>query len=151
MTVEGMPTGEDWKDNRTFVIAWLLVFFPVGLYGLWKGNCFDSNWKVGLTVLVVVVFLVMGMRLVHPAYVFLFYPAALFVLWQDKGVKRATFYKFAGGWAVVFVLFVMNGLAGPASYQDLYEEGGSCAAVMTQNNCTYYRDSDCNVIARECS
>ncbi|QDG77572.1 hypothetical protein [Labrenzia sp. PHM005] len=145
-------SGEGWTGNKPLVIAWLLIFFPVGFYGLWKGDVFERNWKIGITVLVLIAFFPLGVRFVHPAYVLLAYPVGLYLLWQAPSVRRATFYKFAAAWCAVFVLFAVNNLAGPSGgFEDFGEEGGSCAAVMTQNNCTYYRDSDCNVIARECS
>lgn len=40
-----------WYDKKFIVIALLFLFFPVGLYGLWKGSIFNRNTKVGLTIL----------------------------------------------------------------------------------------------------
>lgn len=40
-----------WYENQFIVIALLFLFFPVGLYGLWKGSIFSRNTKIILTVL----------------------------------------------------------------------------------------------------
>lgn len=147
-TAEDTPASR--FENRPLLIAWLLAFFPVGLYGLWKGSVFDTRWKIGLTIAVLIVFTATGFRLVHPLYVFVLFPAALVVLFRSNAVARATVYKFGAGWGVAFLLLAVNtGLGGGASdpYGDV---GGSCAATFTQNGCTYFRDSDCNVIAKQC-
>ncbi len=141
-----------WLDNKPLVIAWLLAFFPVGLYCLWKGSLFDQRWKIGITLAILIAFFGLNIRFFHPVYVLVCYPAALYLLWKAAGVQRTTIYKFVAAWAVILVLFVLNNLAGQNDgFENYGEEGGSCAAVMKQGNCTYYRDSDCNVIARECS
>lgn len=141
-----------WITNRPLLIAWLLVFFPVGLYGLWKGELFDKRWKVGITVAILVAFFGLNIRFFHPAYVLIAYPAALYLMWKAEDVRRSTVFKFASAWVLIFVLFALNNLAGGSSgFENYGEEGGSCTAVMKKDNCTYYRDSDCNVIARECS
>lgn len=135
-----------WFENRTLVIAWLLAFFPVGLYAVWKGSLFDRNWKIGISVVVGVLF-VAGINFTNPVYVFLLYPAAVFLLRRDKDIERKTVYIFGGCWFLVLILAATQMGGGGGSYGD----GGQCAAVMTQGNCTYYRDSDCNVISRQCS
>jgi len=40
-----------WYEKKIIVIALLFLFFPVGLYGLWKGSVFNRNTKLGLTIL----------------------------------------------------------------------------------------------------
>jgi hypothetical protein len=140
---------DSWVDNRTLVIAWLMVFFPVGLYGLWKGNLFDRNWKIGITVLVAALFLVAGINFTNPIYVFALFPGALVLMWRDAAIARKVIYRFAACWPVVVMLFLYEKDAALGTASDL-AVGGSCSAVMTEGNCTYYRDSDCNVIARQC-
>jgi len=47
-----------WYDNKRFVSALLIAFFPAGLYGLWKSNRFTFRTKgiiTGLFVLPIVV------------------------------------------------------------------------------------------------
>ena len=119
-----------------------MTFFPVGLYALWKGSVFERNWKIGITVVIAVLFIA-GINFTNPIYVFLLYPGGVFLLWQDKTIARKTVYIFAGCWILVFLLFASQYGGGSSG-------GGTCSAVMTQGNCTYDRDSNCNVIAREC-
>ncbi len=141
---------EPWVNRKPLLIAWLLVFFPVGLYALWKGALFDRTWKIGITALVAVAFLVAGINFTHPLYVFCLVPVAIVVLWRDSGTARKTVYGFTACWPLILALFLYekgSSVAGGGSYND----GGSCSAVMTEGNCTYFRDSDCTVIARECS
>lgn len=139
-----------WYQSRTLLLAWLLTFFPVGLYALWKGDVFPRNLKIGITVAVAVLFFIARINFTHFAYVFVLWPVALFLLWQDKAVLRKTLYLFGGAWIiVVLVAFYENApVEGGGSFDDV---GGSCSAVMTEGNCTYFRDSNCNVIARQCN
>jgi len=44
-----------WYDKTVLVIFLLVIFFPVGLYGLWKSNTFSGLWKSILTILVIIV------------------------------------------------------------------------------------------------
>ena len=34
-----------WYENKSTVILWLILFFPVGLYGLWKSSRFSKNTR----------------------------------------------------------------------------------------------------------
>ncbi len=138
-----------WYSKKPLLIAWLLVFFPVGLYGLWKGPHFDKNWKIGITVAVVVLFALTGFRLINPLMAFVLFPIALYLLWTATDVAPNITYRFAGAWVVVALLTLVN-LAAPAPGSGPVQ-GGYCAAVITEGNCTYYRDDDCNVIGRQCS
>ncbi|WP_417670457.1 hypothetical protein [Roseibium sp.] len=150
MSSEEMPEASGpWFDKKTLVISWLLAFFPVGLFGLWKGSLFNRNWKIGITVLIAVLFVLVGINFTHPIYVLVLFPLAIALLWRDADITRPTVYGFAGGWVLVLALFLFEKGSGPTP-NFASEVGGSCAAVMQEGNCTYYRDSDCNVIARQC-
>lgn len=47
------PTPTNWYDRTWLVIALCLLFFPVGLYGLWKSTMLSQAGKlVGTTVLI---------------------------------------------------------------------------------------------------
>jgi hypothetical protein len=48
-----------WYDNKLVVTLLCIVFFPVGLYALWKSNTISKGWKVGVTI-VIVLFVVIG-------------------------------------------------------------------------------------------
>lgn len=41
-----------WYDKKWLVAILLIVFFPVGLYALWKSNNIKQGWKVALSILV---------------------------------------------------------------------------------------------------
>jgi|GEM_PF-3204152 len=138
---------KSWVDNKTLVISWLLVFVPVGLYGLWKGSVFPKNYKIGITVAIIIAFIIVGGRMVNGIHVFMLYPIALYLLWKSSEVSKKVFYRFAAGWGVLALLSLVNGAMGSGGG---YPSGGSCSAVMTKGNCTYYRDDNCNVIARQC-
>lgn len=140
-------TNTQWRDNKTLVSAWLLAFFPVGLYALWRGAAFETKQKWQITAAVVVVFLLLGgSTLLSVALVFALIPAAIYLCWKDPQVSRRMIYVLAGWNLFMLVLLISNGSGG--GYDDY---GGTCSAVITEGNCTYYRDSDCNVIGRSCS
>ncbi|MDR3349920.1 MAG: hypothetical protein LBO03_10070 [Acidaminococcales bacterium] len=46
-----------WHDKKWLVMLLLFVFFPAGLYGLWKSARFSTVWKIGLTVLILLAFI----------------------------------------------------------------------------------------------
>lgn len=41
-----------WYDNKFIVHLLLLIFFPIGLYALWKTNIIAKWWKITVTVLI---------------------------------------------------------------------------------------------------
>lgn len=45
----------NWYDNKILANALLILFFPVGLYAIWKSDAFAKWWKITSTVLVVLV------------------------------------------------------------------------------------------------
>jgi hypothetical protein len=54
----GIRMPRTWYDNKKFVSALLIAFFPAGLYGLWKNSQFSSRTKGILTGLFVLAVLV---------------------------------------------------------------------------------------------
>jgi hypothetical protein len=50
-----MDSSNKWYNNKVLVIFLIIIFFPVGLYGLWKSERFSNAWKAILTVLTIVV------------------------------------------------------------------------------------------------
>ncbi len=46
------PTQTRWYDKIWLVIVLLVVFFPVGLYALWKSSSIKNDWKIGITILI---------------------------------------------------------------------------------------------------
>ncbi len=130
-----------WQNNRTLLHAWLLIFFPVGLYALWTGSVYEKQKKGMITGGVVIAFLVLGVAF-DAVLALVLAPLAVFLLWKDKEIKRPTVYKFAAAAGVFVLLF----LAAPAR-QGGYDDGSS---VIQDGNCAYYRDSNYNVIGRSC-
>jgi hypothetical protein len=51
-------SAKKWYDKKAAVIILLILFFPVGLYALWKGNSFGKNVKIVLTCVVGVLVLI---------------------------------------------------------------------------------------------
>lgn len=138
----------NWFDNKTLVIAWILTFFPVGIYGLWKNQEFIRNVKIGVTVAVAMAF-VLGINFTHPLYVFVAFPAGIYLLWKHRKELGGLWKRFAFAYPVVLVLALLQAANTPAGGGRIL--GGSCSAVITEGNCTYYRDDDCNVISKSCS
>lgn len=93
-----------WYQHTAPVYLLLVIFCPVGLYGLWKNTLFSSKKKWVLT----------GLTL---------------LLWSVYGGAGSSNGGGGGG-----------GGGGE----------GNCAATYYQNGCTYYRDSNCNVVAQDC-
>ncbi len=42
-------TPQKWYNKKWLIILLCIVFFPVGLYGLWKSNIFSKGWQIGIT------------------------------------------------------------------------------------------------------
>ncbi len=130
-----------WQENKTLLHAWLLIFFPVGLYALWTGPHYEKPIRWSITGGIVVMFLTLG-RSYDALLVLILAPVAVFILWKDPEIQRPTVYKFAAAAGVFLLLF----LAAPAP-QGGYDDGSS---IFQSGNCTYYRDSNYNVIGRSC-
>lgn len=43
-----------WYDKKIWVIVWCILFFPVGLYGLWKSSTIGIIWKVLVSIVLAV-------------------------------------------------------------------------------------------------
>jgi len=150
MTEQDRPAAEGaappWVAHRTLTIAWLLAVAPVGLYALWRGDHFDQRTRWIITgVVVFALLLLLGGPLIEVLLIFVTWPVALYLLWKDSSIKRRTLNIFGAVFAVLFLMFLSG--AG----QNGGNIGGQCAATFTQNGCTYYRDSDCNVIGQSCN
>ena len=145
-TVQKTP----WYNNQALLIAWLLVFVPVGLFGLWKTSIFQKGLKVGIAIGVVILLFAGVFNTGNAIYPFVLFPIAIYLLWKSTDVTRSTTMRFAAAWAIIVGLFMLNGQQGGGSYNDDYI-GGSCSAVITEGNCTYFRDDNCNVISKQCN
>ncbi|GLQ19037.1 hypothetical protein [Maritalea porphyrae] len=138
-----------WYDNKNLVIAWILTFFPVGIYGLWKNQEFIRNVKFGVTVAVAMAF-VLGINFTHPLYVFVAFPAGIYLLWKNRKELGGLWKRFALVYPIILVLALLQAANTPVGGAGSIL-GGSCSAVITEGNCTYFRDDDCNVISKSCN
>lgn len=138
-----------WYDNKNLVIAWILAFFPIGIYGLWKNQEFIRNVKFGVTVAVAMAF-VLGINFTHPLYVFVAFPAGIYLLWKNREELGGLWKRFALVYPIILVLALLQATNTPVGGGGSIL-GGSCSAVITEGNCTYFRDDDCNVISKSCS
>ena len=133
-----------WYENRTLVFVWILLFFPVGLYGLWKSDQFQRQRQILITVATVVVFLLLGASSsINVTYGLVVCPIALILIWRDAALARQTKWVISGA-TVVFALISL-------SADDMQGgRGGGMAGLLHGNDCTYFRDSTGNVISRSC-
>ena len=89
----------DWMEKRTLVIAWLLFFFPVGLYGIWKGTLFDDKTKWIITGAVAAVVIVLGGGvLLDFVYVGVLCPLAVYLLRKDPAIAKPRLTGSAARW-----------------------------------------------------
>jgi len=141
--------GPQWYDSKTLVIAWVLVFFPVGLYGVWKSDDFIRNVKFGISVACVIGFFSLNINFSHPLYAFVMFPAALYLLWRAPDITKKLTIRFALAYPIVLLLALYQ--LGNTPVGGVGGSGGSCSAVITEGNCTYFRDDNCNVVGQSCS
>jgi len=90
-------TIELFTRNRKWVVFWLLFFYPFGVYLMWKGEHFNPNLRLMISLF----------------------------------------------WLILY--FIM-----PA--QELTQiDSSDCSTTFYQDGCSYYRDSNCQVIAKSCN
>lgn len=135
-----------WQNKRTLVVAWLIMFFPVGLYAVWTGELFDRQKKWIITgVLFAVLILFSGGGVLDFLVAIILAPLAVFLCWRDPVIANMTTYLFGAGAVMILIFYLSSLAAGPGPMI-----GGTCEAVQTFGNCTYYRDDQCNVIGQYC-
>lgn len=44
-----------WYEKTWLVIILCIIFFPVGLYALWKNSSISKGWKIGVTVIIALI------------------------------------------------------------------------------------------------
>lgn len=89
--------------------------------------------------IVVIVLLVLG-------YV---YPLGVYAMWKGNHFKKTTRWIVTA--VMIFRFIAVNILLTPNQSTDSFNSSSDCTQVIEKNGCTYYRDSSCNVIARDCS
>lgn len=77
----------------------------------------------------------------------LFPPLGIYLLWKCGFFDHKTKWILTGVSGFWFLIY----LAAQNPEQDGYQESyGSCSATFEQNGCTYFRDDNCNVVAKSC-
>lgn len=46
---------QKWYDKTWLVVLLCIIFFPVGLYALWKNQSISKGWKIGVTALIAII------------------------------------------------------------------------------------------------
>jgi len=54
-SVQFYQTSKKWYDKAWLVLLLCLIFFPVGLFALWKGKSMNMFWKIVITAVIIVV------------------------------------------------------------------------------------------------
>ncbi|MBN2881738.1 DUF4352 domain-containing protein [Candidatus Woesearchaeota archaeon] len=55
--MEDSTTKQKWHDKTWLVIILCIIFFPVGLFGLWKSSKISKTWKIIVTIIIGIIFL----------------------------------------------------------------------------------------------
>lgn len=50
-----IPAKQAWYEKTGLVVLLCILFFPVGLYGLWKNSSIAKGWKIAATILIALV------------------------------------------------------------------------------------------------
>lgn len=53
--MDNSTTQTKWYDKTWLVIVLCIIFFPVGLYALWKNQSISKGWKIGVTVVIALI------------------------------------------------------------------------------------------------
>ncbi len=54
-SMDGVPPGNPWYEKKGLVFLLCVIFFPVGLYALWKNSSIKTLWKIVWTILIAVI------------------------------------------------------------------------------------------------
>ncbi len=76
-------------------------------------------------------------------------PLGIYLLWKGEhfdSKKRKIISIVSVLWMVLYLVDAQMG----ASSQGGYDGYQSCSATFYENGCTYYRDDNCNVVAKSC-
>lgn len=61
-TTSPASTKESWYNKQWLVVLLCVLFFPVGLYALWKNETISKGWKMGIAGLVALMVVAAGME-----------------------------------------------------------------------------------------
>lgn len=56
--MENTSTEKKWYDKTWLVILLCIIFFPIGIYALWKNQSISKGWKIGITTLIAIIVIV---------------------------------------------------------------------------------------------
>ncbi len=75
-------------------------------------------------------------------FLFFFYPFGVYLMWKGEHFNPDMRWMISFIWLIIYLIM-------PA--QETTENNPSeCSTSFYQNGCTYYRDSNCQVIAQSC-
>ena len=57
-TEKNNPNSNAWYERTWLVVILCIIFFPVGLYALWKNSSISKGWKIGVTVIIALIVIV---------------------------------------------------------------------------------------------
>jgi len=72
------------------------------------------------------------------------YPLGVYLMWKGEHFNKDL------RWAITLVMVVWTLILGSSGSSDVDYDGSDCSGSFTQNGCTYYRDSSCQVISKYC-
>lgn len=52
------PNSNAWYEKTWLVVILCIIFFPVGLYALWKNSSISKGWKIGVTAVISLIVLI---------------------------------------------------------------------------------------------
>ena len=74
-------------------------------------------------------------------------PLGIYLLWKGEHFAKKTRKIVSIVATAWFLLYLIDAAMEPVGQSGDY---GSCSATFYENGCTYYRDDNCNVVAKSC-
>jgi len=142
-----------WFEKKTFVFAWIALFFPVGLYGLWQNQTdFDTQKKWMITVGCILALLILGDSIY---FIFCLFSIMAYISWADQSIEDKTRWMLSGFFALLALLLLVLIITVPAGYESSYydtmidQSGNSTYSNTTINhsiNGSYVGDGNCSYV-----
>lgn len=120
-----------WFEKKVFVFAWLVLFFPVGLYGLWQNQTdFDTSKKWMITIGCILALLFLGDSIY---FIFCLFSIMAYISWIDQSIEDKTRWMLSGFFALLALLFLVLIIAEPEGYESSY----SNTTIAPSGNSSY--------------
>jgi len=124
-----------WYENNEVLYGWIIIFFPVAIYGYWQRKDFDQNTRWIYTVITAVVAVsLLGLDSVTRYAIFLLAaPGYAWYIWSNEKVNKPHKLPLVIG-AVVLVL---SGISELGSRNSGGYNNSSCPRMIrSSNGCT---------------